>query len=222
MFVLAFSVYFAQHLRTKSFTIVLPRADSVGKSFLEAMESIDTCLEKARNAATEDVVQDILRAIATSFVNFRGQTAKEFYSFCYQIARRKIANHYQKRTRDLTIPFSLDEIQALAGNALGDHPSLCCSDKLTGFCSGKKVSFRNIDFKRGRLCGEGTDLIKREAGRSFQSAAATYFLHHLKDGTSPEINAAVSKLSNEDRIQIAEGLRHWDQDSPGVVELFRE
>lgn len=73
----------------------------------------------------------------------------------------------------------------------------------------QRVSFRNIDFKRGRLYGEGTHLIKKEAGRSLQVAAARHLLEHLKLGASPEIATAVSQLSSEDRLEIARILQQW-------------
>ena len=60
--------------------------------------------------AAEDVIQDAMIAIITNLSAFRGQTEKEFLKWCYQIARRRIADQYRKKAIDRLEPFPKEEL----------------------------------------------------------------------------------------------------------------
>ena len=50
-----------------------------------------------RPPAADDVLQEILKAIAISLGKFAGDTLKGFWAFCYGIARNKLNDHYRKQ-----------------------------------------------------------------------------------------------------------------------------
>ena len=45
--------------------------------------------------AAKDALQEILKAVATSLKQFKGETVKEFWAWCYRIARNKLNDHYR-------------------------------------------------------------------------------------------------------------------------------
>ncbi len=68
-----------------------------------------------------------------------------------------------------------------------------------------ELSFRNIDFKRGKLSGEGTEKIKREIGNSLKEATVRSFIKSLTEPDS-EVISYISGLSNEDKSFIKEQI----------------
>ena len=44
----------------------------------------------------EDALQEVLKAIATSLKKFDGGTEKEFWAWCYRIARNKLSDHFRE------------------------------------------------------------------------------------------------------------------------------
>lgn len=70
----------------------------------------------------------------------------------------------------------------------------------------KRISFRAIDFKRGKLYGDGTEKIKVEVGRSLKKAALDSLLLAIETG-DPLVLQALSDISDERRnaliMQIA-------------------
>jgi RNA polymerase sigma factor (sigma-70 family) len=58
----------------------------------------------------EDALQEVLRAVATGVRRFDGCTTKEFWAFCYRIARHKIADHYRKQSTERTVSMSQEEL----------------------------------------------------------------------------------------------------------------
>jgi RNA polymerase sigma factor (sigma-70 family) len=63
--------------------------------------------------AAKDALQEVLRAIAISLKNFRGDTEKEFWAWCYRIARNKINDHFRSKAADRTHPVAPDELWQL-------------------------------------------------------------------------------------------------------------
>jgi RNA polymerase sigma factor (sigma-70 family) len=58
----------------------------------------------------EDGLQEVLKAVATGMRRFEGGTTKEFWAFCYCIARHKISDQYRKQTSERTVSMSPDEL----------------------------------------------------------------------------------------------------------------
>lgn len=48
-------------------------------------------------AAAEDVVQEVLAAAVTALAAFKGDSEKQFWGWCYRIARNKIYDHRRKQ-----------------------------------------------------------------------------------------------------------------------------
>jgi RNA polymerase sigma factor (sigma-70 family) len=52
------------------------------------------------NDAAKDALQEVLKAIAVSLKQFRGDTHKEFWAWCYRIARNKLNDQFRKQYAD--------------------------------------------------------------------------------------------------------------------------
>ncbi len=50
-----------------------------------------------RPPAADDVLQEVLKAVATSMGKFAGDTPAAFWAWCYRIVRYKLADHYRKQ-----------------------------------------------------------------------------------------------------------------------------
>src|ERR1041385_1805548 len=61
----------------------------------------------------EDVLQDILKAIATDLGKFKGGTEKQFWAWCYRIARNKLNDHFRKQSSYRECPIVDDELWQL-------------------------------------------------------------------------------------------------------------
>lgn len=64
-------------------------------------------------AAAPDVLQEVLKAVATSLRTFSGATVGEFWSWCYRIARNKISDHFRRRESDRLQPMGPEELRQL-------------------------------------------------------------------------------------------------------------
>jgi RNA polymerase sigma factor (sigma-70 family) len=85
---------------------------------------------KAINPAiAEDVLQEVLKAIFTSLKNFAGDTPKEFWKWCYGIARNKVNDQYKKHADDRLQPMPQDELCNLM-DLQGQVYALSPQDKL--------------------------------------------------------------------------------------------
>jgi len=58
----------------------------------------------------EDALQETFKAILRSLDSFRGTTGREFWAWCYQIARKKIVDHFRASSR---VQFKKDEMARL-------------------------------------------------------------------------------------------------------------
>lgn len=63
--------------------------------------------------AAPDVLQEVLKAVALSLRKFEGNSQGEFWSWCYRIARNKLADHFRRRSSDRLLPMSPDEMRQL-------------------------------------------------------------------------------------------------------------
>jgi RNA polymerase sigma factor (sigma-70 family) len=53
-----------------------------------------------RLPAPDDVFQEVLKSVFVNLGKFKGDEAKQFWGWCYTIARSKIANAHDKQNRD--------------------------------------------------------------------------------------------------------------------------
>jgi RNA polymerase sigma factor (sigma-70 family) len=63
--------------------------------------------------AAQDVLQEVLKSIASSMKNFEGGTTKEFWAWCYRIARNRLNDHFRKQAADRLQPMPQDELWQL-------------------------------------------------------------------------------------------------------------
>src|ERR1700722_15190841 len=63
--------------------------------------------------AADDVLQETLKAVATGMGKFAGGTAKEFWGWCYTIARNKRNDHFRKQANAREQPMAQDELWQL-------------------------------------------------------------------------------------------------------------
>jgi hypothetical protein len=68
----------------------------------------------------------------------------------------------------------------------------------------KNISFSSLDFKRGRLYGDGTEKIKVEVGKSAQRSASEYFLSAMQEGGDEVVGEVLQALSKEQRELLNE------------------
>lgn len=70
----------------------------------------------------EDALQEVLKAVATGLKTFRGNTPKEFWAWCYRIARNKLNDQYRKQYSDRTVPMPQDELRQILELSGQDAP----------------------------------------------------------------------------------------------------
>ena len=72
--------------------------------------------------AAEDAMQEVLKAVATSMKQFKGDTVKEFWAWCYRIARNKLNDHYRSKAADRMQPMSPEDLQQMMELSAQDAP----------------------------------------------------------------------------------------------------
>ena len=77
----------------------------------------------------EDVLQEVLKAIATSLDKFAGDSAKEFWGWCYGIVRYKLKDQYRRQATDRLQPMPPEELWELVETSAQDTP-LSSADRL--------------------------------------------------------------------------------------------
>jgi DNA-directed RNA polymerase specialized sigma24 family protein len=55
-------------------------------------------------------LQEVLKAVATSLKKFKGDTAKEFWGWCYRIARNKLSDQFRSQYADRLQPVPPEEL----------------------------------------------------------------------------------------------------------------
>ena len=78
--------------------------------------------------AAEDVLQEVLKGITTSIKKFEGTTDKEFWAWCYRIARNKLNDLFRKQATDRLQPMPPEELWQLV-EASAQATPLTAGDK---------------------------------------------------------------------------------------------
>jgi DNA-directed RNA polymerase specialized sigma24 family protein len=78
-----------------------------------------------------DVFQEVLKAVATGLSKFDGGSGKQFWRWCYRIARNKLNDHYRRQHIELEHmqPMPPEEIWQLVAASAQDAP-LSSADRL--------------------------------------------------------------------------------------------
>ena len=71
--------------------------------------------------AVEDVLQETLMGLARNLHQFRGDTRQSFWTWCYQTARYKVANHARSRAARL-VPTDPEDLEAAVEASGEDRP----------------------------------------------------------------------------------------------------
>jgi RNA polymerase sigma factor (sigma-70 family) len=138
--------------------------------------------------AAKDALQEVLKAVATSLKKFEGGTVKEFWAWCYRIARNKLSDHYRSKAADRTQSLPPEELWRMMELSAQDAPLTAqtrldldyaiklltatkpeCSDLLwrhyvigldyTELAEERNVSYDNVRMKIGRCLDEAKSLI---------------------------------------------------------------
>jgi RNA polymerase sigma factor (sigma-70 family) len=138
--------------------------------------------------AAEDASQEILKAVATGMRKFSGGTEKEFWAWCYRIARNKLNDHYRDKAADRMQPTEPEELWQMMDVSAQDAPMTAqtkldldhaiklltaakpeCSDLLwrhyvigldyTELAEERAMSYDNIRMKIGRCLDEAKSLV---------------------------------------------------------------
>ena len=72
--------------------------------------------------AAKDALQEILKAVAVSLKQFKGDTAKEFWAWCYRIARNKLNDHYRSKAADRMQPTPPEDLWQMMELSAQDAP----------------------------------------------------------------------------------------------------
>ena len=70
----------------------------------------------------QDVLQEILKSIATSMKKFEGSSNKEFWAWCYRIARNRLNDHFRKKASDRLQPMPPEELWQLVESSAQASP----------------------------------------------------------------------------------------------------
>jgi len=73
-----------------------------------------------RNA--DDVFQEVLKAVAVSLKTFKGSTEKQFWAWCYGIARNKLNDQYRKQASDRMVPVPPEDLWQMIEVSAQDAP----------------------------------------------------------------------------------------------------
>ena len=65
------------------------------------------------DSAKKDALQEVLKAVAVSLQKFKGNDAKEFWAWCYRIARNKLCDHFRDKYSERIQPLPPDELMQM-------------------------------------------------------------------------------------------------------------
>jgi DNA-directed RNA polymerase specialized sigma24 family protein len=68
-----------------------------------------------RPTAAKDVLQEVLKAVATGMKKFPGGSNEEFWAWCYRIARNKLNDHFRRQAADRVPPMPPGRTLAVGG-----------------------------------------------------------------------------------------------------------
>jgi RNA polymerase sigma factor (sigma-70 family) len=72
--------------------------------------------------AAKDAFQEVLKAVATSLKQFKGDTRKEFWGWCYRIARNKLSDHFRQQYSARVQPLPPDELLQMMDRTAQEKP----------------------------------------------------------------------------------------------------
>lgn len=72
--------------------------------------------------AADDVLQEVLKSVATSLATFKGNTDKEFWAWCYRIARNRLTDHFRKKASDRSEAIPTEELWGMVEASAQDAP----------------------------------------------------------------------------------------------------
>ena len=75
-----------------------------------------------KREAAKDALQEVLKAVAVSLQNFKGNTTAEFWGWCYRIARNKLNDHFRKQYAERLQSLPPDELLLLVDASAQDAP----------------------------------------------------------------------------------------------------
>jgi RNA polymerase sigma factor (sigma-70 family) len=75
-----------------------------------------------RPPVAEDVLQEVLKAIVSSLQSFSGATGREFWGWCYRIARNKINDQYRAQASERLQPMPPEELWGLVESSAEAAP----------------------------------------------------------------------------------------------------
>jgi RNA polymerase sigma factor (sigma-70 family) len=140
------------------------------------------------NDAAKDALQEVLKAVATGLKQFKGDTVKEFWAWCYRIARNKLSDHYQQQRANRFQPVAPEDLWQMMDATAQDVPLTAqtrhdldyaiklltaakpdCSDLLwrhyvigldySEIAEERKLSYDNVRMKIGRCLDEAKSLV---------------------------------------------------------------
>jgi DNA-directed RNA polymerase specialized sigma24 family protein len=77
---------------------------------------------RCAEAAVEDVLQEILAAIATGIVRFGGVSDLQFWGWCYGIAAHKVNDHLRRKSSPPTVSLDVEDIRRAVEAAAAESP----------------------------------------------------------------------------------------------------
>lgn len=137
-----------------------------------------------RLPAAEDVLQEILKGIATGLTKFKGDTKEQFWAWCYTIARNKLNDHFRKQAADRLQPMPQEEfwdlVEASEDNSLlsaGDRHDLDYAMDLLTAAKPECFEFLRQHYIFGKTYGEiaeegdlNYDAVRMKIGRCLDEA----------------------------------------------------
>jgi RNA polymerase sigma factor (sigma-70 family) len=70
----------------------------------------------------QDVLQDTIKGIIGGLGKFEGDSPKQFWAWCYRIARNKICDHYRGKAADRVQTMPPEELHRLLDQSAQDSP----------------------------------------------------------------------------------------------------
>lgn len=79
--------------------------------------------------AADDVLQEVLTAVAVGLRRFAGSSTPEFWAWCYSIARNKLNDHFRSKASDRLQPMPMEELRELIEES-GQSAALSAGDRI--------------------------------------------------------------------------------------------
>ncbi len=120
--------------------------------------------------AVDDVLQETLVAIGTHILKFRGSSDRQFWGWCYRIARNKVADHQRRTGRAEVVSLDIEAVRQAVEASAVDHPTggaerLELEAAMTKLGQAKPpcVQYLTLHFLEGLDYGEMASVLRRSA-----------------------------------------------------------